>query len=66
VERRTKKVLKKQEKGKKEKGVFISGVLGPYYQELPDSGFGKLCSQIQIQVLLNMCRRSMTLKKRLN
>lgn len=58
--------VKEKGEGKKEEGVFIPGVLGPYHQELPDSGFAKLCSRIQIQVLLNMRCRSWILKKSLN
>lgn len=54
--------VKEGEEGEKEKTGFTSGVLGPYYQELPDSGFGKPRSQIQIQALLNMCCKSLTLR----
>lgn len=55
-----------REKGKKGKEGGEVCILGPSDQEPQDSGFGKLCSKIQIQVLLGICHKCLTLNKRLS
>lgn len=62
----TRKRWCEREKGKKGKGGGEVCILGPSEQGTRDSGFGKLCSKIQIQVLLGICHKCLTLNKRLN